>query len=55
MRLVAAVTRGRLASGCSRAYRVRMTTAAKVMWIVIAVILVLALLSALSLALIRPA
>jgi hypothetical protein len=37
-----------------RAYRVRMTTAAKLVWIVIAVVLVLALLNALALALISP-
>jgi hypothetical protein len=36
------------------AYRVRMTTAAKLLWIVLAVMLVLALLNAVSLALISP-
>jgi hypothetical protein len=44
----------RLASGCARAYRVRMTTAAKLVWIVLAVLLVWALLGALALALISP-
>jgi hypothetical protein len=53
-RPVAASATLRLPSGCGRAYRVRMTTAAKAVWIVIAVVLVLALLNALALALISP-
>jgi hypothetical protein len=44
----------RLASGCGRAYRVRMTTAAKFVWILIALMLMLSLLGALASTLISP-
>jgi hypothetical protein len=45
----------RLATGRGRAYGSRMTTAAKFVWVLIAVMLVLTLLGALSAALISPA
>jgi hypothetical protein len=47
-------TSAQLAYRCNPAYRVPMTTAAKLVWIVIAVLLVLALLNALALSLIHP-
>jgi hypothetical protein len=46
--------RVRLPSGRTRAYRLHMTRAARLVWIVIAVMLVLALLNAVALALISP-
>lgn len=54
-RAVVVCTGARLACGCGRAYRVRMTTPAKFVWILIAVMLMLWLLGALASTLISPA